>query len=290
MQSARGPKGKRGRCRRTDMDLIFTCPVCQGPLTRETGRCVCPQGHRFDLSARGYVNLLPPSHRGDHGDNRQMIAARRAFLDGGWYQPLLDGAVEICRTLPDVKTLLDTGCGEGYYTDGILSALPGVRGFGIDISKDALRFAGVRKSVTEGRLALAAASVYRMPVASGTVDLVLDFFSPLATEEFIRVLKAGGYFLYAIPGPRHLFGLKEVLYDTPYENRLSDTALPGFRLVCEREVEGTLRLTEASQIRSLFMMTPYAYRTGARGRERLEQLSELVTPISFRLLLYRREG
>lgn len=272
------------------MNRIFTCPVCGELLSFETTRCLCPHGHSFDRGARGYVNLLPPSHRGDHGDNKQMIAARRTFLDGGWYAPLLAAATEICRPLSGVGIILDTGCGEGYYTDGFLSAFPAAEGYGIDISKDALRFAGVRKSVAEGRLTLAAASVYRMPVAEGTVDLVLDFFSPLTTGEFSRVLKKDGYFLYAIPGPRHLFGLKEVLYDTPYENKTADTALDGFRLLCERSVEDTIRLTDPLQIRSLFMMTPYAYRTGARGRERLENLPELVTPVSFRLMLYQKEG
>lgn len=272
------------------MNRVFTCPVCGALLSFEPTRCLCPAGHSFDRGARGYVNLLPPSHKGDHGDNKQMIAARRAFLDGGWYAPLLEAAVEVCRPLSDAAVVLDTGCGEGYYTDGFLAAFPKAEGYGIDISRDALRFAGVRKSVSEGRLTLAAASVYRMPVKDDSVDLVLDFFSPLATEEFSRVLHKDGFFLYAIPGPRHLFGLKEVLYDTPYENKPTDTALAGLHLLCQKEVETVIRLTDASQIRSLFMMTPYAYRTGARGRERLEKLSELVTPVSFRLLLYRKEG
>lgn len=57
------------------------------------------------------------------------------------------------------------------------------------------------------------ASVYHLPVADRSADLLLNCFSPLALDEFRRVLRPGGGFLYVVPGAKHLWELKQVLYD-----------------------------------------------------------------------------
>ena len=73
------------------MEQPFCCPVCGAALTRQGGALQCPARHSFDLAARGYAHLLPSGrmHTKAPGDNREMVAARRAFLDGGFYEPFL---------------------------------------------------------------------------------------------------------------------------------------------------------------------------------------------------------
>ena len=63
----------------------------------------------------------------------------------------------------------------------------------------------------------AVASSFAIPVADAAADCLVDIFSPAAAREFARVVKPGGAFVFAVPGPRHLYGLKEVLYERPYE-------------------------------------------------------------------------
>ena len=92
----------------------------------------------------------------------------------------------------------------------------------------------------------------------------------------------------AVPGERHLFGLKQVLYDEPYENPQKDTALEGFLLEATYQVERKITLTSAADIQALFAMTPYYYRTPAEGRARLSEMQSLESEISFKLLIYRR--
>ena len=75
----------------------------------------------------------------------------------------------------------------------------------------------------------------RQPVRDGWADLLLNIFSPFAGAEFRRMLRPGGHLVYAVPTARHLYGLKEVLYDHPYENEVKDTAYEGFTFV--RSVE-----------------------------------------------------
>ena len=77
---------------------------------------------------------------------------------------------------------------------------------GIDISKFILRLAAKR----EKRVEFAVASSYHLPVADASIDLLLNCFSPLALDEFRRVLRPGGAFLYVVPSAMHLWEIKKV--------------------------------------------------------------------------------
>lgn len=45
------------------------------------------------------------------------------------------------------------------------------------------------------------------------------------------MLRPGGRLVYVVPGPRHLYQLKQVLYDTPYENPVQSIDYPGLHPV-----------------------------------------------------------
>ena len=135
----------------------------------------------------------------------------------------------------------------------------------------------------------AVASSYKIPLKDGGADTVINIFSPLALDEMRRVIRPGGSFIMAIPGEEHLFGLKAAVYDTPYKNVPEDTDIPGFKLASREELRYSLNLDSAEKIRALFMMTPYAYRTGERGRQRVHALSSLECEAHFYVLVYERE-
>lgn len=272
---------------------IFRCPLCGGPLWEVPQGLRCPKGHSFDRAKEGYVHLLPVSqkHSLSPGDDKAMVAARRAFLDKGWYAPLREAlaalAVECTGSEPVV---LDAGCGEGYYTAGIRDALlsagkaPHVAGF--DISKFAVQKAAKRCP----ELDLAVASAYRLPVADKAVDLLLNVFSPLAIEEFRRVLKPGGYYLYVVPAAGHLWELKEVLYDEPYPNEEKETPYEGFSYEKIVPVSYTVHLPHQEDIQALFQMTPYAWKTPGAGKARLAALTELDCRVDFRVHVFKKEA
>ena len=269
--------------------MLFVCPVCHGKLNISGGALVCERRHTYDRSKYGYYNLLMSNKGGNHGDNREMCIARRDFLSLGYYEPLADeiASLVLDYTVPH-STLLDAGCGEGYYTDKIQRAISERDGdslvYAFDISKEATRLAYKRNS----SINLAVASSYDMPVPSASVDTLINVFSPLAKEETARVIRAGGIFIFAYPNKRHLFALKERLYDTPYENAPMDLELDGFLRVQTVRVEYTMRLASPSDVQSLFMMTPYAYRTGERARERLATLGSLECEADFLIDIYRK--
>ena len=269
---------------------VFCCPVCGAPLTREARSLCCPAGHSYDLAKEGYVNLLSANHRhsASPGDDREMVAARTRFLDGGWYGPLRERLCELVdRACGPDPVLLDAGCGEGYYTAALCATLQrhGGRTGGVDLSKAAARKAAKRCADAE----IAVSSVYRLPVADASVNLLVNCFSPLAAEEFARVLKPGGTFLYVVPGPKHLWELKSVLYDEPYENEEKREDYPGFQLTGVEPVETSFTLYDAESIQALFHMTPYTWKTPKNGARRLAEREELTVTAQFRIHEYRRE-
>ena len=272
--------------------MLFICPKCREQLNIcEDGAARCKGGHCYDRSRYGYYNLLLGSG-GAHGDNADMVKARREFLSGGYYEPLAERVAALSSMhLPTLGVLLDAGCGEGYYTRKIREKLcdrvdnGGTRVVAFDISKDAVKEAAKKKCADD----YAVASAYHMPLGDGSVDVLVNTFSPLAIEETARVIKAGGVFIMAIPAEEHLFGLKAAIYDTPYKNTVSDTALPGFSLISSEELRYTVHLDRQAEIAALFMMTPYAYRTGSSGREKVLSLTELTFDAHFMIFTYRKE-
>lgn len=271
------------------MDSLFCCPICGGPLRREEGRCACPAGHSFDLAKEGYVNLLPANrqHSKAPGDDKEMAAARTRFLEGGWYSPLRGTLCSLTeKYAPSSPALLDAGCGEGWYTQALARtiAAKGGRTAGVDLSRPAVKKAARRCPGAE----IAVASVYHLPLTDSSVDLLTDCFSPLAAKEFYRVLKPGGIFLYVVPGPRHLWELKGILYDTPYENEEKREEYPGFRYVEVVPVESRFTLPTSQAIRDLFHMTPYFWKTPREGAERLGKLESLTVTAQFRIHVLER--
>jgi len=269
--------------------MIYACPKCGLPLSASAAAARCENGHSYDRAKEGYFHLLLGTGAKGHGDNKEMVFARRRFLDGGYYAPLSKALTEEVKAhLPTGGVVLDGGAGEGYYTDIVANAVlaenPTAQIAAFDISKDAVRAMAKKNPHVES----AVAGVYHMPIQSASVDVALNLFAPLATEELFRVLKPGGVFIMAIPEREHLYGLKAAVYDHPYYNEVKDTALPGFTLIGNREIKDTVTLKDDA-IRDLFMMTPYAYRTSEEGRARVAALQVLSTPIHFRLLSYRRD-
>lgn len=270
---------------------LFRCPVCGAALARGGHAYRCPAGHSYDIAREGYTYLLPPNqkHSAAPGDDRGMAQARREFLSKGYYAPLLNTICsQILSRSGDSPVILDAGCGEGYYTAGIHQALCAAgktpRMAGTDISKFILRAAARREKAIE----FAVASSYRLPLADGSADILLNCFSPLALEEFRRVLKPGGTFLYVVPAAEHLWELKQVLYDRPYPNEEKETPYEGFAYEAIVPVGGVITLASQADIHALFQMTPYYWKTPKSGAERLAALDTLTTRIAFRIHIFQK--
>lgn len=289
--------GKSRNGARISMD-VFCCPVCGQPLISNGSAEQCPNRHSFDRASEGYVNLLPSSKKNakDPGDGREMIRARSRFLGHGYYACLLRALSEAAAGLlgEGGGTLLDAGCGEGYYTNGVCKDLAArgipMQAAGFDLSKPAVRLAAKAAARDGLRAEYAVAGIFDIPVGDGRCDLVMNLFAPVGADEFRRVLKPDGALLIVEPGKRHLFGLKEQLYDRPYENEEEPPQTAGFTLQSTQTIRSRVTVEGAEDVQALFCMTPYYWHTPAESARRLENVTRLETEIEFRLHTLRRDG
>lgn len=267
---------------------IFICPVCRAPLKKIENSLICENSHCYDFAKSGYVNLLR-SNRKSHGDCREMIDARRAFLNKGYYSKLACAIAKAAlEVTPENGYLLDAGCGEGYYT-GKISELFGenrkaVRLAAIDVSKDAANLT----AKTYKNVETAVASAYSIPIDNNKIDTVCCIFSPAATEEFIRILKPGGTLIMVIGAKNHLWSLKKAVYSSPYKNQTAEYQIDGLSFVKRIPIDYELDLTSKEDIANLFLMTPYSHKTSYTDMQKLNRLDFLKTEASFEILIYKK--
>ncbi|MBR5310846.1 MAG: methyltransferase domain-containing protein [Oscillospiraceae bacterium] len=271
---------------------MFRCPLCGGDFIKEGRTLKCEHGHSFDISAEGYTHLLPANKMNSKipGDSKEMAASRSAFLDGGYYEPLRTAVTETVLELAKTEepAVLDCGCGEGYYTAGVakelINRIPKAKIAGFDISRPSVKRAAKRTKEVE----FAVASVFDIPVADASFDILLNIFSPLSISEYSRVLKSRGYYIYVVPAARHLWQLKAAIYDTPYENKEEDIPYEGFEHIETKRVRYETEIRTKEDIFSLFQMTPYYWKTSAKGAEKLSKLDSLKTEVAFDIHIYRK--
>lgn len=268
---------------------LFICSVCGEKLEINGNTYSCAKKHCFDKAKSGYVNLMQSKHIGKaiHGDNKLMVQARRNFLDKGYYSPLCNALCETAVKYFSGKALLDAGCGEGYYTSAIIDRFDkekiAAEVCGVDISKAAVEYTAKRCKSGE----FAVASVFHLPVADSSCDMLVTLFAPYCGEEYSRVLRKGGIMIMAIPSADHLWELKQAIYDTPYKNEVKPYELEGFEFISSQRITYNMELDSQEDIDALFSMTPYYYRTGREQQERLSRLDSLSTKADFELLVYR---
>lgn len=262
---------------------MIRCPICTQSLYKQEKQYRCQNNHSFDIAKEGYVNLLLKNST-NHGDNKQMVAARTQFLQKGYYQPLAEKLQSLIAILqPDVSVIADLGCGQGYYTNQIQHAFPQTQILGIDISKEAVASASKQNKQIQYLVASNAA----LPLASHTVDVALCLFSFQDFQETWRILKPGGILVIVSPHTNHLWELKQAVYDTPYLNEIKTASDPGFSLIREECLTYPLTIPTKEDIQELFSMTPYFYKTSPKDHAKLEQLTSLKLHASFQIVIYQ---
>jgi 23S rRNA (guanine745-N1)-methyltransferase len=266
------------------------CPLCQEALQQDEQHSNpvwrCCNHHSFDVAREGYLNLHLVQHKKskDPGDNPDMIKARRAFLHAGYYQPLRDVVIELLQSLP-VTSLLDIGCGEGYYTDSFRQIVDDV--IGLDIAKPAIKLAAKRYK----NLTWIVGSGAILPIANASVDVVSSMFSPLPIAEMARVLKPDGYVLVVTPAPTHLWTVREGLFDDVQAHE-PDKFLAGFEalftLHTRQEVSFPLALPNQA-LKDLLCMTPYVWKAKPDKRVALELHEHFETVAAFTIFMFRKK-
>jgi 23S rRNA (guanine745-N1)-methyltransferase len=277
------------------MQLI--CPLCRALLTRDDRRWRCPDGHSFDIAKEGYLHLLPVQKKKSRapGDDKKMVSSRSRFLNSGHYQQVSDAINLKARQLlsqhpSTLAAIVDTGCGEGYYSTRLQQSLLDHQinneFVGVDISKSACRAAAKRSRSIQWLVA----SSSDIPIADHSADIILSLFSPIPAQEFQRCLKADGQLIIASTGPQHLLELRELLYDTVDTSSLNTTGAlaPQFSPVANspEKIQYNISLQDSSSIQDLLAMTPHYWRASAEKKSQLTTIHELSINIDIQLNCY----
>ena len=266
--------------------VMLRCPVCAASMQiAEDGRsCKC-QGtrtHSYDFSRSGYLNLTRP---GDgEGDLKEAVNARKLFLNAGYYEPLSNEINTILQNL-NAKTVLDAGCGEGYYTNRMAKDRAVL---GVDLSRAGIDSAAKQAKQNATGAAFAVGSIFSLPVGDAICDAVTNLFAPCCEEEFSRVLKNGGYLILVGAGERHLMGLKQVLYENPYLNPGRADLPTQMEEIDRRRLTYTVTVEGNETIEALFSMTPYYWRTSESDRIKLKNIDTLQTELDFDIFIYKK--
>jgi len=275
---------------------FLVCSVCRGPLANQPQSVVCAHGHSFDRAREGYVNLL----RGKPaGDSKEMLLARRRFLEAGRYRAVSDAVNGMVaghlarREGSAASVILDVGCGEGYYLRQLAAALPtddalAPRLVGIDNSRDAIRLAAGSDPTT----CLVVADVHELiPLASGSVEVLINIFSPRNPGEFARVIAPGGMLLIVIPQPGHLRLLRSLApllgIQEGKEDRLLAEYGNAFEHLSTMPVEYDLVLT-GDEVIDLITMSPTFRHIAPESLDALRDLGEAPAGVRVTVLVFRR--
>ena len=267
---------------------FLVCPLDGKPLGRHGAAWRCAADHSFDIASQGYTHLLPVQNKRsrDPGDSKDMVAARRRYLNSGVYLPIAEAVSRAAlaeRRPGETLSCLDAGCGEGYYLRQLAVAAqngPDLALVGLDISKWAVLAAAKQ----DKRLSWIVGSNANLPVLSETLDRVLCMFGFPVYTEFARVLKPGGLLLQVDAGPDHLRELREIIYPSLKPERIVGVVVPdGFARLPDETIRYSLPLNSPEQIADLLLMTPHLFRTTAEGRAKAAALTSLVLTVDVRL-------
>ena len=238
----------------------FACPLCQENLTLVESSLKCDNRHSFDLAKFGYVNLAPQIKQSANYD-KENFQNRQQILEAGFYQAVLEGISDSLATKPSVKTVLDIGCGEGFYSRKLQEVHPEKTFYAFDISKDSVQIAA--KSESNWAVNWFVGDLAHLPIKDASMDILLDIFSPANYGEFRRVLSKDGILIKVIPTENHLKEIRQMVQDQltkkDYSNQDIKEHFQEHFSIQSSQIASLTKPITAEQRQALLSMTPLLF-------------------------------
>lgn len=238
----------------------FACPICQENLTLVESSLKCCNRHSFDLAKFGYVNLAPQIKQSANYD-KENFQNRQQILEAGFYQAILEVVSDLLSSSKNAKTILDIGCGEGFYSRKLQESHSEKTFYAFDISKDSVQIAA--KSEPNWAVNWFVGDLARLPIKDASMDILLDIFSPANYGEFRRVLSKDGILIKIIPTENHLKEISQKVQDQltnkDYSNQdIKEHFQEHFTILSNQTASLTKTIT-AEQLQALLSMTPLLF-------------------------------
>ena len=254
----------------------FACPICQENLALIESSLKCNNRHSFDLAKFGYVNLAPQIKQSANYD-KENFQNRQQILEAGFYQAILEGISHLLATKPSAKTVLDIGCGEGFYSRKLQEAHPEKTFYAFDISKDSVQIAA--KSEPNWTVNWFVGDLARLPIKDTSMDILLDIFSPANYGEFRRVLSKDGILIKVIPTENHLKEIRQMVQDQltkkDYSNQDIKEHFQEHFSIQSSQIASLTKPITAEQRQALLSMTPLLFHVN-QSKIDWSQLTEIT--------------
>ena len=238
----------------------FACPICQENLTLVESSLKCNNRHSFDLAKFGYVNLAPQIKQSANYD-KENFQNRQQILEAGFYQAILEAISDLLASSKNAKTILDIGCGEGFYSRKLQKRHPDKTFYAFDISKDSVQIAA--KSEANWAVNWFVGDLARLPIKDASMDILLDIFSPANYGEFRRVLSKDGILIKVIPTENHLKEIRQRIQNQLTKKDYSNQDIKNhfqehFTILSSQTASLTKTIT-TEQLQALLSMTPLLF-------------------------------
>jgi 23S rRNA (guanine745-N1)-methyltransferase len=273
---------------------LLSCPVCKRNLNKQGKTFSCQNKHSFDEAKEGYVNLYH-NHSTNAGDDATMLMARSQFLNQGYYQGIAESLKQLVKDLLKSSnqsnfTILDAGCGEGYYLNYLHNQLVNeeinCQYYGFDISKKAVKMCSKKNQNIEWFVA----NANDIPIQDHTIDCFINMFSYYNPKEVERVLAKKGTALIFRASRTHLLELKEILYPELLLKD-SDIDVKGSHLNCidQKNYKNKILINHPEDIKHLLQMTPHVYKTNRENQAQLEELDSLELTLDIDIYVLKQK-
>ena len=238
----------------------FACPICQENLALVESSLKCENRHSFDLAKFGYVNLAPQIKQSANYD-KENFQNRQQILEAGFYQAILETVSDLLSNSKNAKTILDIGCGEGFYSRKLQERHPDKTFYAFDISKDSVQIAA--KSESNWAVNWFVGDLARLPIKDASMDILLDIFSPANYGEFRRVLSKDGILIKVIPTENHLKEIRQKVQDQltnkDYSNQDIKNHFQDYFTILSSQTASLTKTITTEQLQALLSMTPLLF-------------------------------
>lgn len=270
---------------------IIKCPVCGKKSEKKDKTYICVNHHSFDIAKQGYTNFLLNNDKKskEPGDTKEMLLARKNFLDKGYYKFILEQVKNtIINDIIDAKkssadlNIVDVGCGEGYYLSSIKNDIGG-HYYGVDISKEGIRLAALRNENVEWF----AANSFNLPFVDNCFDYIISMFSILDIKECSRVLKNNGKIIFVTAQKEHLKELKEIIYPVLTEKKYEADNLTGCNIVQSIDYLSKVMIDSNNDLWNLLSMTPHFWKAEEKNKLLLNDHESLEVTININIKILK---
>ncbi len=236
---------------------FITCPICGTKLNLDNESLVCENNHTFNINKKGYVSLLKKQKKFDSTIyTKELFENRRKAILSGLYSEVHNEIADFVNSsLNNDVNIFEIGSGEATHSDLIKTKIHKSNNYVVsDLASVSIDLA--TEYLNDGLLPLLC-DAYNLPIASNSIDYVIDILSPYYYKEINRVLKKDGYFIKVFPEKEYLKEIRDLVNMNEYtkQDEVFLNFCKYYNVIHEKTIKLTTKIS-SDLAYCIFKMTP----------------------------------